>query len=616
MPDLRLTICAFLAAAGFALAGDTAQAQTSVANCLESQDAACVDVLNARLEEIENAMQDSEDQAVAKLGRVTALALLRRLDLAEAAVDSMPDNSSNPAFKDSAIVAIISVPAQDAVERGRLLLSRIVSPEYYETARAAYIINLIRTSDVDTALQELVATNQPGAPMKYVGVYQLAHALALKDRPDDALELVLNSSQGDEHYEGMVLESLVMGLIDKDRVPDAIKLLTHIKAPFWEAAAKSRVAAELSKNGHMADAEELFAQARLKMASLDKPEDRFRIFESFTRSAIAGGRLDFALKAVDDVSSFPADRAAALQTILDIGAGKLDQTEWRPIAHELISLRATQPRKVQMPAERWNNDWRRLATAVAVSGDSKLATNLVQRIPDKDVQQAAMDTIAIILIHSMRFQEAVAVLQLQPNRDRQVQGYIRLSQIADNYGQSAVAEKAIWTAIGLVEGPDFVPVSDSTVSMLARYESRTGQYEEAELRLQHIEDQEIQVRARIANFGFAATHGSQDDYNRYLKIARRAVYTVESGKVKSQLLTELASQLVYAGKSEPIFDLAKTIDESAERDRFLLNMAYVFSGYQQFVPAKKVVSEISDPAMRAVEEHRLLLAVLRASPLG
>ncbi len=615
MSDLRLTICLFLAATSFALLGGTAQAQNSIASCLESQDAACVDVLNARLAQIENAMQDPEDEAVAKLGRVTALALLRRMDLAEVAVDSMPDNSSNPAFKDSAIVAIVSVPAQDSVERGRLMLSRILSREYYETARAAYIINLIRTSDVDTALQELVATNQPGEPMRYVGVYQLSHALALKGRLDDARELILNSGQGDENHEGMMLESLVMTLIDKGRIADATKLLTYIKAPLWEATAKSRVAAELSKNGHMADAEELFDQARRKMAALDQPEDRFRIFESFTRSAVAGGRLDFALKAVDDVSNFPADRAAALQTILDIGAGKLGQTEWRPIADELISLHANQPRKVQMSAERWNNDWRRLATAVAVSGDSKLATSLVQRIPDKDVQQAAMDTIAIILIHTMRFQEAFAVLPLQSDRDRQVQGYVRLSQIADNYGQSAVAEKAISTAIGIVEGPDFLPVSDSTVSMLARYESRTGQYEEAELRLQHIEDQEIQVRARIANFGFAATHGSQDDYNRYLKIARRAVYAVESEKVKSQLLRELASQLVYAGKSEPIFGLAKTIEESAERDRFLLNMAYVFSGYQQFVPAKKVVSEISDPAMRMAEEHRLLLAVLRASPL-
>lgn len=616
MPDLRLTICAFLAAAGFALTSHTAQAKTSVANCLESQDAACVDVLNVRLEEVENAMQDPEDEAVAKLGRVTALALLRRLDLAANALDSMPGNSGNPAFKDSAIVAIISVPAENPVERGRRLLSRIVSPEYYETARAAYIINLVRTSDVDTALQELVATNRPGEPMRYVGVYQLSHALALKGRLDDALELVQNSSDGDENHEGMVLESLVMTLIDKGRIADATKIMAYIKAPLWEATAKSRVAAELSKNGHMADAEELFGQARRKMAALDHPEDRFRIFESFTRSAIAGGRLDFALKAVDDVSSFPNDRAAALQTIFDIGAGKLDQIEWRPIADELISLHVKQPRNVQMAAERWNNDWRRLATAVAVSGDSKLATSLVQRIPDKDVQQAAMDTIAIILIHSMRFQEAVSVLQLQSNRDRQVQGYIRLSQIADNYGQSAVAEKAISTAIGLVEGPDFVPVSDSTVSMLARYESRIGQYEKAEIRLRHVQDKEVQVRARIANFGFAATHGSQDDYNRYLKIARRAVYTVESGKVKSQLLRELASQLVYAGKSEPIFDLAKKIDESAERDRFLLNMAYVFSGYQQFVPAKKVVSEISDPDMRMVEEHRLLLAVLRASPFN
>ncbi|WP_461458202.1 hypothetical protein [Parasphingorhabdus sp.] len=452
--------------------------------------------------------------------------------------------------------------------------------------------------------------------MRYVGVYQLSHALALKGRLDDALELVQNSSDGDENHEGMVLESLVMTLIDKGRIADATKIMAYIKAPLWEATAKSRVAAELSKNGHMADAEKLFGQARRKMAALNHPEDRFRIFESFTRSAIAGGRLDFALKAVDDVSSFPNYRAAALQTIFDIGAGKLDQIEWRPIADELISLHVKQPRNVQMAAERWNNDWRRLATAVAVSGDSKLATSLVQRIPDKDVQQAAMDTIAIILIHSMRFQEAVSVLQLQSNRDRQVQGYIRLSQIADNYGQSAVAEKAISTAIGLVEGPDFVPVSDSTVSMLARYESRIGQYEKAETRLRHVQDKEVQVRARIANFGFAATHGSQDDYNRYLKIARRAVYTVESGKVKSQLLRELASQLVYAGRSEPIFDLAKTIHESAERDRFLLNMAYVFSGYQQFVPAKKVVSEISDPDMRMVEEHRLLLAVLRASPFN
>ncbi|WP_108812382.1 hypothetical protein [Sphingorhabdus sp. Alg231-15] len=613
MSNLRLVICAALAATGLVFFSGNLQAETGVRECLLTPSNTCVDRLNTRLNDLETGMQNTSVQSLLKLRRVSALVFWRKFDLAEAIVNAIPTDARNTILKDSALVAIVSVSHEDPPGRARRLLAQIESAEYYEIARANYIANLARASDPETALQALAATNRPNKPLKYVAVGELSQGLALDGRLQEAVALIRNGTGNDEGREGSYLSFLVINELDQGRITNAEKLLTDIRDPFWKAIARSEIAGALAKTGKMAEAEKWFHQAQREMANLEQPDRRFRVFETFARSAVTGQRLDLAANAVGGVGNFPIDQATALSRIVEIAAGKVTQSEWRPIADRAISLLMKLEVSSEATRIRRDSGWSRLADAVAMAGDPKLAARLTKKISDKKWQDHNLAQIVRTSTHSSQFQEALDLLELQTDWDKRVQGYISLAQVAENSGHKDLAKESLVTAIGLIEGPEFVPVNETTISHLARYESRAGQYERAEMRLRHVKDKELQIRGRIFNLDMAATHGSKDDYDRYFAIAREAIETIESTDRQVLFLQILASQLISVGKTQPALEFGRSIEKGCARDRFLESTASLMVDHQLFSPAQKLISEISDPVKRAAQEHQMVLNALRLS---
>ncbi len=613
MSDLRLVICAILAAIGSVFFSGSLQAETGVRECLLTPSRTCVDTLNTRLSQLETGMQDTSVLPLLKLRRVSALVFWRRFNLAEAIVKTIPTDAQNTTLKDSALVAIVSVSHEDPLERAQRLLAQIESADYYEIARANYIANLARASDPETALHALAATNRPNTPLKYVAVRELSQALAFDGRLQKAVELIRNGTGNDKGQEGNYLSFLAISELNQGRAANAEKLLTDIKDPFWNAVTRSEVAGVVAKTGKMAKAEILFHQAQSEMANLKQTDRRFRVFDTFARSAITGQRLDLAVNAIRDVGSFPLDQANALSRIIEIAAGKVTQAEWRPVADQAIALLKKDEGSLKATRNNWDRGWSRLADAVAIAGDPKLAARLTKHISDRNWQHQNLANIIRTTMHNAQFQEALDLLALQTDWDRRVQGYIALAQLAESSGYKDLAKESLVTALGLIEGPEFVPVNDTTISHLARYESRAGQYERAEMRLRHVKDKELQMRGRIFNLDMAATNGSKDDYDRYFSIAREAIAKTESADMQVHFLQILASQLVSAGKTQPALEFSRSIEDGCARDRFLESMVSLMVDLQLFSPAQRLISEISAPEKRAAQEHQMVLNALRLS---
>lgn len=612
MSNSRLLFYTLFFATVFWFYSDVVRAETDVASCLEAPNSACFDPLNTGLDAIESGMSDPDAEGLAKLKRATALAASGKLDLAQEVVDAMPDSASNRGFRDSAILAMLSAVQSEPQVSGRNFLSQITAPEYYETARGIYIANLLRMADLDTVMQEMVDTNQPNQPMKYVAVRELSEALADAGRLREAVQLIGRSAPNDDGMKDMQLETLVSNLLYRGSVANAGKVLAEINDPYWQIIAKSGVARALATDGNMADAEVLFHEAEAAIAGIAEPKRRLRAFQSFAHVALAGGRADLAGQMAEKASTTAADHAHLLTVILGIGSKRLKETELHSITETAISLlQKNADSSAALPDH--NYGWGNLATKVAMAGDLSLAVSLIQRISDETWRQQALKDVISSLAYNSHFQDALDLLPLQKNGDMQVQGYLLISQLAKSAGQKAMAEKSFSVAVGLVEGPEFVTVNEATVGKLAQYESAIGEYDVAERRLRHLTDEDIRTRGRIVNFGLAAEKGSQGDYDTYLNIARDAVGAIDSPDLQRRLLQRLALTLVHAGKAETLPELALTIKADSERDKFLLTMTVIMTNYQMLVPIRELIPEFADPAQRALAEHELLLAALRAS---
>lgn len=588
-------------------------AQDTLRHCLAAPVPDCLDVIQDRLVAIETGELPAERLPSAQLQRLTTLVYAGRLDAAEAVLWEQLADTAPSDIVDQAITEIIAASARHSAAPRRDLLARLSSPEHFARARAQYIANLARFSTLTVALEELAATDDFDEPLAYIGVLHLATALLDDGRLQDAIDLADENLSGDEGSHGALLNSLVIHLLDAGRIEDGDEMLPHFRAGDWRPIATGRVAAAMAQNGQMAEAEALFDAARADMATLVEPHRRSYVFAEFAEAAWAARRLDLAVAAARDVGTFPADHANALQTIIVVVAGSAPASDWRPLADramaELESMRGADADALTTR----DDGWSRLASAVAMAGDADLAVTLADRISDESWRMHDVGTIVAGLIGAGRLQEAFDILPRQTDGNEQTQGYILLSREAKAAGEDALAERAAALAMGLIEGPCWVPVTDATVRLFAELEAGNGEYDRAETRLRFVASPEDAVMGRIANMGFAATNGTEDQFATYFEIARTAADAVEDADLRLALLRNLSVSLIQAGRPEIALGLADLIEDPARRDLFLQDAAISMTGFSDFTHTMDAVSRISDDATRARYEHLLLLAALRAA---
>lgn len=602
------TFPAFLAAGLCTLPGLPAGAQSDVSECLLLPRSACVETLNTGLARHEDSMPDPNAQTLARLQRVMALVAGQRPDLAEDILEDLPTET-----RDFAIVEIMAFAASEWTQRGQTLLLQIENPQFYSTARGYYIESVVAEAGLDAALQELEDTNRLEQRLGSPGVLALADALASRGRLQDALEIIQQGAADDEVQYNTQLNALVVGLINDGSVADAESILTYFRDPVRQSIATSAVAAALSMNGGTAQADAAFSQALATMAAVDSPEARFCVFDSLLRNAVDADRADWAVAAARNVSPLPADLAVALGMIVERGAGRLTEDQWRPIVHEAIALLEGQCMATPAARGRLDNSWSQLAFAAARAGDPILALSLNARISDPGWQAQDLSLMISNLIDDSKLQTAFDLLPRLTDMDMRAQGYILLAEVADFSGMTVLGEEAIRMAYALVDGSNHVWLSDETIGNLAQYEARMGNFQGAEMRIRGLTNSELQARAHIINLGFAAVNGSQGDFETYLAIVQNEIDAIPDVGLQHELLRRLAMELIAAGRAEPALNLAGAIEEGTAKDVFLSNVTAILLSHREFALADEAITGMSDPGLRDMQQHQVLLAALRAS---
>lgn len=606
--NFRLIIGVVLATSVSITFESPARAQETVGACLSTPNEACITVLNDDLAAREQSLPSGQERVFAQFFRVSTFVAGNRPDLAEAILDEIPAN-----VRDSPLFEIVAFSKDDVLERGQRLLPLIKSHEYYTTARGHYIENLVDAVDLETVMAELVATDRYGEPITFTHALALAQALAVGGRVDDAIGIVALGTLDNERYQGPHLHGVITSLLAVGKLADAERVIDQIKAPMWRAIAKGDLARALHESGATVEATAFFAQSRDEMATLELPNQRLHVYGKVMEAAIDVGRFDFAVDAARDVSTFPIDHAFALAGLLEYVGEDLQQSRWQPVVDQVVTLLDSQPNRIEGTQSQQNDTLSRVSCVVAMAGDIDQAVNLNRRITDTDWRDFDLEKISMQLFSQGNLEGAFALLAGQRDFDKQAQGYIQLSKLAAAVGNTALAQSAIAAAMELVDGPERVSVGEETIVSLANYEASIGRFQDAAIRLRDLSDIELQAKGHIAQLGFAAAIGSREEYENHLAAIRAELDGIEDHRLRHALLDDLVLELIYAGKSEPIVELVFTIRENTIRDTLLQNAGHLLTNKEQFSAALVVVSQISDSALRAMQEHNVLLGALRVS---
>lgn len=604
-------IATVLIATGFC--ADLAAAQVSLDTCLVEPSPICADPITRELLAIEQATPDPDMAARTQFQLAVTLAEGAQFDAATQVLERLEDPPGWPGLRDTAILDVITVLGAESARRGLAMLDMMSDGDAYERARAHHISNLVLHDSLDRALADLAATDRSGRPLEYVGLDKLAVALVADGQTDLALRLIAETIPDDIARRGSLLNRIVSNRVQAGQLDLARDITDRIDDPTWRVMAAARLGAGLAQAGDMAGAERSFAEARRVMATLPNADQRFYVYEVFARAALTIDRPDLALDAVSDVSSYRFDRVDALNMVAQIALNMDAGIDWRTLLADALVVLEDGPRDGAEVGERFDRALSFLAQTMAMSGDADWALQTLARVSDRSWREQDLANIALSLIEGRQYDTALTILAAHADWDMQAQGLITLARAADLSGSGGIADIAAGIVIGLVEGPEWVPLTDYTISRLAELESSRGQFEQAETRLRFLEDTHLQRLGRIVNLGFAAQSGTQDEFTTYLAIARQAVAQTDDPAARLQMTRNLVIELVLANRIDEALDVALEAPDAGARDTVLGILATALSGYGNLPKAMEAAQAIADPVMAQNETRMVLLAALRRS---
>lgn len=585
----------------------SAETSRTIASCLAFPDEACSDVIFDRLTEIERETSDAEGLAAGQVQLVSTLAQAGQFDAAVAVLDRIQDSAFRPGIRDVAALEVISLLDGQNDALAQRLLDGVVSDYMYDLARGHYIASLARVVGSQEALAAVDATNRDDQPLAQIGLQQLLDALVTEGRTDVALQTLKQNTSGDAVEDDYVLYSVVDSQLAFGCIDAAEMLLVHFVDPLWQTVATSVVAKALAEDGRPAVNTLIVASQHL--LSIPMLEQRMYAFQPFTRAAAAANRTDLALDVIGDLSSNKADRALALNSVAQTVVRQDTDANWRAILENAAALLEDERSEGNEPNGKVDEAWYRVSRTITLAGDVVWALAAAENISDEEWRKQSISDVAMDLIDAQRFEEAFVALAYQADTDLQVRGLLRLSRAAEKWGELAFAQRAQGMVIGMVEGPDWVPLSERTISELVLYEASKGRFG-AEMHLRSFEDSELRINGQIDIMGFAAELGSPQEFNEYLQIALGAVHEIEDPDMRAQMSRNAAVQLAQSGKEEEALAFAMTQQDPEGRDAMLQSLSVTLVGLEEFSAAMRAVNAIADSVARNDAERLLLLSVL------
>jgi hypothetical protein len=582
-------------------AEDLADALTE---CVFAPAPACFEPIGDRLDQIEALEYDPRVRARLQVRRVAALSTMGRPDEAEAVFAGISTDPALAAYRDEAIVQIIAASADAPFPRARRVLDEVDSDTTHTFARASYIAGLAGTGDLDFALRELEETARSGVPLQYNGAGPLSRALAAADRLDEALSAINSPGRSTEERE-ILLYGLVGDRAQACRLDQVETVLSQFSDPVWRLISMSVLASVLSDRGDAARVDEVFRRALAEMPRIDDPHQRRFAFDALSQAAVASGRVDIARTAAAEVGTTALDHADALRLVILAMVEGASRVDWRPLAADAREM-----------LEGVGDDhrvWGDLAAAVAIAGDTEFAAELYGRISDPIRLSDVLGSGVSRLIESSRFDEAMALLPLQDDRERRALGYLWLARTGLEAGHTELAHRGILAAVELIEDPAGGGVGEYPISLLAELEAMVGRFSVAEDRLARIDDDRLRISGRMNVLRVAAEQGRAEDFARLLQVTHTDIGVIEDTAAREPIIQQLALRLLEAGRVEAVMGLALAMPEADARDRLFQTVASSMRFHGQYTNAAMAIAAISDPQLEAEVEHAFYLDLLRAS---
>jgi hypothetical protein len=596
----------------FALSG-IAQAQVDprISACLTTPAPPCVDVIGARLLEIERETADPVARALLMKERAVLLYQLGRHDAGDAVLAAFTPQTD---IRDYAIIDIIGSLDKDTFARGDTLLALMNQPDLYEIARARHIVNLVRFTDADTALEAVSTTNRHDHPLEFVGVQHLILAFVDDGRMDEALAFAAGPLAADTtERRTSILSSIVDDLIHRARLNAAQQVLALIDDPYLVSHTRARLAARYAAIGDAAQADALFKDARAQWTALPEADSRAIAFDYFAEAAVDSGRVALALEAARDVSTFRFDLAHALATVAALAANHRDPV-WRDIVTEALSVLEQGPQSGADIADALDNVWQHLAVAPARGGDMPLAVSLIERISNEVQRSHTYTIIAADLSQDGQFSGALELLSAPNDANIQAQGLVALALLARDRGHRAVADEAIGRAYSMIEGPDapLVPFDEMTIRQLVHWEVSEGHYDVAQTRMGTLEDVWLKIEASAEIVRTTAEQGTAEEFETHLAFAQDTLQHLEDPAQNTMMARYLSVTLATVDRSEEALDLALAASDQSVRDELLSALVITHGAHSRFQLGMDVVMHIADEAKRLEMEHGLLVDSLGA----
>lgn len=599
-----------LVAATLFLTPGTLHAQTVPSQCLSAPDATCFDVLNTRLAAIEATMTDPDERTrVRQMWRAQILAASGRLDAAEALAATL-----DPTIKDDALILIMQELGPETQHRGRRLLSMIAQNTYeYELARAYYLENLAKTTDFDQLMAEFTATKGNGGKLDSFKVLIVMLQKATEAGQTDAAIRLIETETTDNatDFQTLAFELAMAGKFDYSE-----RVIAKIQDQDLRFRNLTNIAEIAGKAGNTAKAVDLLVKALDETVTFDDYDEREWAFTGFTQAALSAGRIDLAVGAIPDmIGTSPRDVAYARIIIMETAVAKAPETEWQPLLEDTIKLLEESLRGGALLTEdqdKADTNWSALAMLVAQSGDPDRAKTLIARIPNKKRQNEELSSIAFHLTADRLFSAALAIISDMTDSDIQVQRLIGLAMRAHDEGQTEIRDAAYNRALGLIEGPEHINVSESTFATLAHYEANIGAYERADTRLTYVADLILKIYGHIANVESAANFGTAEELDQYIAKVQEAIALIPSPDERKSWTEALFGMLGQIGKYDAaLAAIDKVSSNPQERDALLEYLFESPTNDAHLVQALAATEAIASGPIRQQAEHKVLLRALQ-----
>ena len=616
-PQHRSTLASHLAplmaaalASGSSLETD---AQHDSEQCVIKTDPACVDVLISRITKSQVAMPNASDVAMSQMQLAFVLARYQRLNEAEAVIDSIAPTLPDSKIKDLAIANVIDQLDENSIPRATRLISQVNDPYYYEMARAHYVSILAKTNDLDVAVGAVDATNRANQPIHESGLIPLVKALLADGRLETAWAVV------DDHAADAARWP-ALDVIVKDRLAawefDAARTtVSRMGESPWRAISTARLALALAQYGKAAEAKDAFAQARHLLGQISDMDSQREALQGFAEAAIDAGEVDLTLLTAQDVARDPIDHVSTLLQVADLLVNNPNpgtRIKWRSVIDAAIARLESVPARGDEFDDLINDRWNEISSVVEQGGEPQRAADLLERIADQPRREQALQSLVHYLSATGQLQPALQILSHQSDGDRRVQGYLRVAKKAISTGDRDSEKQATREAIGLIEGPNHIEVSDETILLLAQLEAEAGDFEIASRRLRFTRGMDLQARGRILLMKHTR-NSSAEQYAKYLMQARDAIENVENPLKRQSLLELLTGILIEGGKCADAIGIVREVADPANREQLNRSISMRFLVTNRLGMAYTTAGEISDPSQRRGRQVLVLLAALERS---